>query len=58
MILPFGKYKGYYIENVPSDYLRWMAENLDDEDFAVAADEEYQFREKWGTHFWGDRENS
>lgn len=28
--MPFGKHKGEDIEDLPDDYLLWMAENLDD----------------------------
>lgn len=54
MILPWGKYKGYEMDMVPSDYLRWLAENVEDDEIATAADEEYQFRETWGGHIWKD----
>ena len=49
-IMPFGKYEGQDIENVPSSYLLWLAENCDREDVRRAADKEYRFREKHGTH--------
>ncbi len=26
-IMPFGKYKGYLMENVPASYLIWLYEN-------------------------------
>jgi uncharacterized protein (DUF3820 family) len=26
-IMPFGKYKGYSMENVPASYLIWLYEN-------------------------------
>lgn len=28
-IMPFGKYKGYKLANVPASYLLWAFENLD-----------------------------
>lgn len=28
-IMPFGKYKGEYLEDIPEDYLQWAYENLD-----------------------------
>ena len=28
MKMPFGKYKGVKIENIPSDYLEWILENV------------------------------
>jgi hypothetical protein len=29
--IPFGKYKGYYIKDVPIGYLDWASDNLSDE---------------------------
>ena len=29
MRMPFGKYQGYELVEVPKDYLKWVAENLD-----------------------------
>jgi len=56
MIMPYGKFKGKPIEELPSSYLRWMAENINDEykkeeSICLAADKEYQYREKNGMHF-------
>jgi len=53
-IMPFGKHRDKTISEIPSDYLKWMAGNLDDEDLACKADEEYDFREKNNCHFWDD----
>lgn len=50
--MPFGKHKGKDIEDIPSDYLKWVAENVDDEDICCAADEEYSWREAWNKHFY------
>lgn len=30
MKMPFGKYKGQALEDLPGDYLTWCLENLDD----------------------------
>lgn len=54
MKMPFGKYKGMRIEDIPSDYLRWLASSCDSENIAEAADEEYNWREEYGEHFWDD----
>ena len=27
--MPFGKYKGYDLEEIPQDYLQWIADNID-----------------------------
>ncbi len=52
MIIHFGKHRGKDIEDIPSDYLKWLSENCDFEDVAEAADEEYQYREKFNCHHW------
>ena len=56
MKMPWGKFKGRDIEKIPSPYLRWIAENWpEDTDrnraVCLAADKEYQYREKHGCHF-------
>jgi hypothetical protein len=54
IIMPFGAYKGKAIHEIPSGYLKWMAENLDDHpDLQEAADDEYQYRERYNAHQWG-----
>lgn len=50
-IMPFGKYKGKPIVDIPSNYLLWAAENLVQEDICQACDKEWQFREKYNAHF-------
>lgn len=54
MKMPFGKFKGYEIDGLPSDYLKWVAGNVDDEDICKAADEEYQWRTDMNEHWYGD----
>jgi Putative quorum-sensing-regulated virulence factor len=44
MKMPWGKHAGKEIEDLPTDYLKWLAENCDDEDICEAADEEYRYR--------------
>lgn len=51
MQMPFGKYIGQDLEDIPSSYLRWLAENCDDDEICEAADEEYQWREANRKHF-------
>lgn len=29
MQMPFGKYAGYELTEIPKDYLKWISENLD-----------------------------
>lgn len=50
MEMPFGKHKGKLIEDLPSDYLHWLAENCDNEEIAEAADTEFQWREDHRAH--------
>ena len=50
--MPYGAYKGTPMHKIPSSYLKWVAENFDDEDICCAADDEYQHREKYGGHFY------
>lgn len=52
LTMPYGKFKGKQMHEIPSGYLRWMAKNMDDEILCEAADWEYQHREKYGTHWW------
>lgn len=54
MKMPWGKHKGEDIEDIPSDYLRWLAENCDNERIAETADAEWDFREKTNTHIYED----
>lgn len=54
--MPRGQYRGKAIEDVPSDYLLWVAENWsekteEDRIVCIAADREWSFREKNGTYF-------
>lgn len=44
MFLWFGKYKGYSLEDIPSDYLAWMAANMEREMLRDAAREELERR--------------
>ena len=52
MKMPWGKFKGDEIEDIPSGYLRWLAENCEDDLIATEADEEFQWRTDTGEHFW------
>jgi hypothetical protein len=52
MQMPWGKYKGEEIEDIPSGYLRWLARECDDEEIAMTADTEYQHREKYNVHIF------
>ena len=54
MQLPFGKFKGREMEDVPSSYLKWLAESCEDELICCAADEEYRFRTDNNEHWYED----
>ena len=53
MRMPHGQYQGEELEQIPSDYLHWVATDWDDDTLATAADEEYNERERCGEHFYG-----
>ena len=48
--MPFGRYKGMVIHEICSGYLKWVSENIKDDRIASAADEEWQYREKYNCH--------
>lgn len=50
MIMPWGKHKGEDLEDIPSSYLKWLAENCEDEEICSAADDEYSWRTDHGKH--------
>lgn len=54
IIMPCGKYKGEELSLIPSDYLKWLAENWADETICAAADEEYRRRTDDNEHFYED----
>ena len=49
--MPYGKFKGKIMEEIPSKYLHWVAENFDNEAIYEAADKEWQWREKYNQHW-------
>lgn len=53
--MPYGKYKGMYIDSLPSSYLKWIAENWKEDTelnklICSEADKEWQHREKYNEH--------
>jgi len=47
LVMPFGKYKGRKLGDLPLSYLRWLAENIDEDKpmnrrICLAADRLYQ----------------
>lgn len=54
IMMPYGKYKGRYIHELPSSYLLWIAENWSEDNptdqfICMEADAEYEFRKKHNT---------
>jgi len=61
MFMPWGKHKGKELATLPSGYLRWLAENVAESEprnkaICLAADKEYQHRERYGCHFEEEKE--
>jgi len=52
--MPYGVFEGKEMHQIPSGYLRWIAGNFKIEKICVAADEEWQWREKYGEHWEED----
>lgn len=43
--MPWGKYKGIYIKDIPFDYVKWAVLNYRDQAFAAWFAEELVYRE-------------
>jgi uncharacterized protein (DUF3820 family) len=43
--LPWGKYKGYFLKDIPTDYLKWAVMNWSDKGIAEMFATELQRRE-------------
>ena len=51
IIMPWGKFKGKSLYFLPSWYVKYLAENCDNnKKIQLAADEEWQWREKYNEH--------
>lgn len=46
------KYRGKRLGDIPSGFIKWIAENSRDDSIAEDASDEYSFRSKWNNHFW------
>lgn len=42
--MPFGKYKGFYIKDIPIDYLEWAKDSLYDDGLRWMCKIEYERR--------------
>ena len=56
MRMPFGKFRGKEIEELPSAYLHWLAENCDNDAIATEADREWRWRDEFGVHWKYDED--
>ncbi len=51
IVMPWGQHKGRRLHTLSSHYLKWLAENCEwDDKIMLAADEEYQWRERNNEH--------
>lgn len=49
--MPFGKHKDEEIEDLPSSYIKWLAENIEDDDeIRLEAGQVYQYRTDYTYH--------
>ena len=51
LVMPVGRYKDKEMVDIPSSYLKWIAENFRNGRICYAADEEFQLREKFNNHW-------
>jgi hypothetical protein len=51
LVMPFGKHRGTRIGDLPSSYLKWLAETCDKDDICEAADAEYNWRTDHSEHW-------
>jgi uncharacterized protein (DUF3820 family) len=42
--MPYGKYKGFFLKDLPEDYLKWAVMNLNDQGMATMFAVELQRR--------------
>lgn len=49
--LPNGRFEGYTIEEVPSPYLRCIADSWAEEKYITAAQDELRYRDQYDEHF-------
>jgi len=49
--MPWGKYRYKRLEDIPSSYLIWVAENVKDNTVCTMCDLVWRWREENGEHF-------
>ena len=55
MEIPFGKYKGRTLDEIPSDYLRWVLNDIDENQYPglfEEIEEELAIRDRSYAHFY------
>jgi hypothetical protein len=53
-IIPFGKYKGEYLCDLPTSYIEWLEDNIESDKIRNLATAELSYREKDGNYNGGD----
>lgn len=53
MQMPVGRYQGLEMEDIPSSYLKWVAEKWEEGPVCEAADKEWTWREENNEHIKG-----
>ena len=48
--MPWGAFKTKQLDDIPSSYLKWLAENCDQDDISTAASLVWDYREEVGDH--------
>ena len=48
--MPWGAYRGQILSDLPSSYLKWIAENVKQRNICDMADAVWRFREKHNVH--------
>ncbi len=54
LVIKWGNYKDRTIGDIPSRYLKWLAENAYDNKTRQAAEDEFNWRTDHGGHFEED----
>jgi uncharacterized protein (DUF3820 family) len=53
-IMPWGKYKGEYLCDLPNGYLEWVETNVEDQKIVTLAIAELDYRERNDKYVGGD----
>jgi len=51
-VISFGKFKGKELDKIPSGYLKWIAENIEDNEISTNADIVWRWRERMDCHWF------